>query len=115
MQGYIIASMCIYLSFIVDAELQVIQKSQPESNLMEEHGSDSDEETLQTQMWGVQRLERNELLDSLKVTIHVPMFLYIKAKFPCINSNFMHSQQDKSILSEQDQQVLSMIHDPLGM
>ena len=31
----------------------------------------SDDELLQTQMWRVQRLERNEFLDSRKVSCHI--------------------------------------------
>ena len=49
------------------------QHSQPASSLMsaEDDDDSSDDELLQTQMWRVQRLERNEFLDSRKVSCHI--------------------------------------------
>lgn len=37
----------------------------------EDDDDSSDDELLQTQMWRVQRLERNEFLDSRKVSCHI--------------------------------------------
>ena len=48
------------------------QHSQPASSLMSAEDDDSsDDELLQTQMWRVQRLERNEFLNSQKVSCHI--------------------------------------------
>ena len=60
---------CFFLK--TDIEVQEMQHSQPESSLMraEDDDNSSDDELLETQTWRVQRLERKEFLDSLKVVI----------------------------------------------
>ena len=62
-----------FVFFFTDIEVQEMQHSQPESSLMraEDDDNSSDDELLETQTWRVQRLERNEFLDSLKVSCHI--------------------------------------------
>lgn len=90
-----------------------MQHSQPESSLMRAEDDDdgSDNELLETQTWRVQRLERNEFLDTLKVSCHI---LEPKQSLQGVLLCILQSQQDDSLLCEQDQQVLSMIHDSSG-
>ena len=63
----------LFLFFFTDIEVQEMQHSQPESSLMraEDDDDSSDDELLETQTWRVQKLERNEFLDSLKVSCHI--------------------------------------------
>ena len=63
----------LFLFFFTDIEVQAMQHSQSESSLMRAEDDDDslDDELLETQTWRVQRLEKNEFLDSLKVSCHI--------------------------------------------